>query len=122
MNILVLMEDKDTADLLTIFAEKHGHSVTDVKKMDNIWEILAVAPPDIIFSDLTLPMLGEDYMIKLIKSNPASKHIKVVLISGHSDLKKIAKQCGADDYLMAPFTQQQLLRLLEMHKAEAEKK
>ncbi len=68
--------------------------------------------PDLIIIDLLMPMLQGDRKIKLLKQNPTSRDIPVVLASSlaEEELKNAAKDSGADSYLVKPYRKDSLLR------------
>jgi len=61
--------------------------------------------PDVILLDLILPGMHGFEVCKAIKSNPATKHIPIIIITG-SGLEKIAEEepdIAADGYLAKPY-------------------
>jgi DNA-binding response OmpR family regulator len=52
-----------------------------------------------------MPDLNGDEVLKIIKGNPDTRDIPVVMISADSDTEKVSKciELGADDYLPKPF-------------------
>ncbi len=69
-------------------------------------ETLKETPVDLVISDLVMPEMDGFELTEAIKSNPAWRHIPVVIISTHADSKYIfrALRLGADDYLTKPPT------------------
>lgn len=66
--------------------------------------------PDLIILDIRMPFVdGRDVCIEL-KSNPETKHIKVVMITGKGDQldRILGLEIGADDYIAKPFSRDQL--------------
>lgn len=67
--------------------------------------------PDIIISDVKMPVMDGFEMTKKLKNNYATSHIPVILLTGLDDkdskLKGIAG--GADVYLNKPFNEEELL-------------
>ena len=72
--------------------------------------------PDLIILDINLTDRdGGDICTKL-KTDRRTRHIPVILISAIMDLGLISQFCGAEDYLIKPFTvselEQKVMRLL----------
>jgi excisionase family DNA binding protein len=69
--------------------------------------------PDLVILDLMMPKLDGFAVCQLIKSNPETSHIKVVVLTGHAseENKERARKCGADAFLAKP----QGLRQLREH-------
>ena len=66
---------------------------------------------DLILSDWNMPQMDGFHFLKSIKTNPRYKHIPVVMVTTASEKNKIiqAVQAGASNYLVKPFTDQQLM-------------
>ena len=71
----------------------------------------ALAKPfDLVLLDVDLPGLGGEQVLKKLRQNPPSAHLKVVMLSGRTsgdDLSRLLA-AGADDYLTKPFSVVQL--------------
>ena len=59
----------------------------------------------LVLLDMMMPDLNGDEVLRMIKSNPDTRDIPVVMISADTDTDKISKciELGADDYLPKPF-------------------
>ena len=67
--------------------------------------------PDLILSDIIMPVMDGVEMCTQIKNDPKTEHIPVILLSAKSDLESKVDgfERGADDYLEKPFFPQHLL-------------
>lgn len=75
-------------------------------------EILREFTPDIILLDLMLPYPLDGYsLLRLLKSNPSTNIIPVIIISGMSGEDKIIQglELGANDFLVKPIKSKELL-------------
>jgi len=68
--------------------------------------------PDLIISDVSMPNLNGMDMCKRLKTDPATDHIPIILLTVRSRNKYLEKslQYGADTYIMKPFDIQILLQ------------
>ena len=68
--------------------------------------------PDLILMDLTMPKMDGYTACFSIKTDPATKEIPVVILTGisHEFNKKFAREMGADGYITKPFSADELLR------------
>jgi signal transduction histidine kinase/DNA-binding response OmpR family regulator len=66
--------------------------------------------PDLVVSDLMMPVLDGLELCRRIKTNPATSHIPVVLLTARTgdDSRLASLELGADDYLTKPFRPQEL--------------
>ena len=71
-------------------------------------------PPDLIILDLMLPKLDGYEVCTLLKQNPQTKHIPVVMFTAKRDEQDYWKgmSCGADAYLTKPFDSEVLGQLI----------
>ena len=66
--------------------------------------------PDLIISDVMMPVMDGYQLTKLIKSNDKTSHIPVILLTARSDRKSRLKGWyeKADEYLTKPFDQEEI--------------
>jgi signal transduction histidine kinase/DNA-binding response OmpR family regulator len=67
--------------------------------------------PDIIISDITMPVMSGLELTKKIKEHPETKHIPILLLSAQTMKRDIVQgfASGADDYLIKPFDTSELV-------------
>ncbi|NQZ10695.1 MAG: response regulator, partial [Algicola sp.] len=68
--------------------------------------------PDIVISDIMMPVMDGFELLEAIKSHPVTNHIPVILLSAKTDFQSVLTGLTyrADDYIRKPFNYQ-LLRL-----------
>ncbi len=52
--------------------------------------------------------LGSD-IVRALKSDPESKDIPILMLEGSAIIEKVAQECGADGFLIVPFSPQEFL-------------
>lgn len=67
-------------------------------------------PPDLILLDVIMPLMSGVKKAKLLKQREKSAHIPIILMSSKAEheLKALAEEAMANDYLCKPFTAEQL--------------
>ena len=110
-SILIIEDERDLAELLAFNLEKEGYRTAIA--LDGIQGIEAASrhAPDLILLDLMLPgMLGTE-VCKLLKKNPATAGIPVVMLTakGEEIDKVVGFEVGAEDYVVKPFSNRELL-------------
>jgi len=72
-------------------------------------------PPDLVFLDIILPGMNGFNALRLIRKNPASQHIPVIMISGneHATEQFYANRIGADDFMKKPFSRFEIFARIE---------
>jgi len=86
----------------------------EIKAFNNGDEALAVVSsfkPDIILADIEMPKMNGYQLCEKIKKDPAIHNIPVILLAGAFEPidEELAKQAGADDYVIKPFESQELI-------------
>lgn len=71
--------------------------------------------PDLVVLDLVMPNLDGFKVCRLIKSNPETRHVKVLVLTGHASEQNrgLAVECGADAFLAKPLELRQLRERVE---------
>jgi signal transduction histidine kinase/DNA-binding response OmpR family regulator len=71
--------------------------------------------PDLIVSDLMMPVLDGYQLLERLKSADATRHIPVVMLTARAEAqdKLKALRIGVDDYLTKPFDEEELLVRIE---------
>jgi DNA-binding response OmpR family regulator len=67
--------------------------------------------PDLVLLDLMMPGMPGQEVLRILKSNPATQHIPVLVVSARSSLETVEESymLGAIDFLTKPFEYQELL-------------
>jgi putative two-component system response regulator len=103
--VLVVDDDPNIALLLSELLETEGHDVSCAH--DGVEALAAVAerPPDLILLDLDMPHLGGFEVCRLLKSDPRTRLIPVVIVTGQTaqESRLQAWDLGADEFLTKPF-------------------
>jgi adenylate cyclase len=104
--ILVVDDNEDNRYTLRLLLESDGHDrITDASGGKEAIALLEKEKFNLVLLDLMMPDLNGDEVLKIIKANPDSRDIPVVMISADTDTEKVSKciELGADDYLAKPF-------------------
>jgi class 3 adenylate cyclase len=104
--ILIVDDNEDNRYTLRLLLESDGHErVIDASGGKEAIALLEKEQFNLVLLDLMMPDLNGDEVLKIIKANPATRDIPVVMISADTDTEKISKciELGADDYLAKPF-------------------
>ncbi|MFN7120217.1 MAG: PleD family two-component system response regulator [Saprospiraceae bacterium] len=64
--------------------------------------------PDLLILDLWLPDIDSDEIIPMLRKNPATRNIPIILISAIVNVEVVAREVGAESYLSKPFLLEEL--------------
>jgi adenylate cyclase len=104
--ILIVDDNEDNRYTLRLLLESDGHErVIDASGGNEAIALLEREKFSLVLLDLMMPDLNGDEVLKIIKANPDSRDLPVVMISADTDTEKVSKciELGADDYLAKPF-------------------
>ena len=116
--ILVIEDDKDIRDTLVYVLEEQGYEVVSSEEA-KILKSLDTIKPDLILLDNWLTEWKSDangqQISKQLKSNPATSHIPIVIISAVSNIQEIAEAGMADDFLRKPFNLNDMIDIVKKY-------
>lgn len=108
--VLVVDDDQAIVDTLnTLFTMFNYDSRTAMSGPDALVTI-GVFQPDVVILDAILPVLNGFEVCRKIKTGTTTRHIRVLMMSGflNEGNQNIVRSCGADDFMLKPFTMQEL--------------
>jgi diguanylate cyclase (GGDEF)-like protein/PAS domain S-box-containing protein len=75
------------------------------------------SPPDLVLSDVMMPELDGLGLLRALREHPQTQQVPVLMLSAQAGDEACEQvlQAGADDYLIKPFTQRQLLARVRLH-------
>lgn len=108
---ILIIEDNEELTNILYDAFKSNYNVTIAHDGQSGWEKALHNKPDIILSDVLLPLLNGLELCKKLKTHLTTSHIPVVLITARSSFDQNIEGLlyGADDYMTKPFNLELLL-------------
>lgn len=100
--ILVVDDDINICELLRLYLEKEGYSVTIANDGISAVEIFSSSNPDIILLDIMLP--GQDGW-QVCREIRKSSNVPIIMLTAKGETfdKVLGLELGADDYVTKPF-------------------
>ena len=112
MNILVIEDDYNAAQLIQSYLASSGYETTYCDQPQNVMSIVTEVQPDVITLDLLMnPFSGWEVLLRL-KNDPLTAVIPVIVIS-IVDQPAIGNTFGADEYLVKPVDKAALLAAVD---------
>ncbi len=108
---LLLIEDHlPLASAIVDLLQQHGHWVDHAADGSRGLRMALAAPPDVLLLDLGLPGLDGLEVCRLLRER-SERHVPVLMLTArdHVSDKLRGFQTGADDYLVKPFDDDELL-------------
>jgi len=116
--ILVIEDDKDIRDTIVYILEEEDYEII-ASEDSKILKSIGTYKPDLVLLDNWLTDWKSDangqQLSKELKTNPATQHIPVIIISAVSNIKEIAEAGLANGYLRKPFDLGELVDIVKKH-------
>jgi CheY-like chemotaxis protein len=113
--VLVVDDDDAVRRVLVEFVASRGYPVIEACDGDDAWRRLHSARLDVVVSDLQMPRCDGRELCRRIRSEPAFRDIRIVVISGRADLLDKG-DLNCDSVLAKPICVSMLLREIELAK------
>ena len=112
--ILIVEDDPPTREMLAFRLKDSGYDVVEAKDGDD-GLLKAMRRPDLILLDIRLPKIDGWELCRMLKAEPRSAHIPVIMLTGCSQTiqEEYGRRCGADGYLTKPWDAKKLLPLVQ---------
>lgn len=116
--IVVVEDNLDCAETLQIALESmRGFEIHVVASAQAALDFLTIGNGGVaaVVTDLQMPRMSGMDLLTRLKSDPALRHIPVLIISGDSDPRLPARSlaCGAHAYFTKPYSPLQVRQTLE---------
>ena len=100
--ILVVDDDVNICELLRLYLEKEGYTVSIVNDGDSAVKSFGEIQPDLMLLDIMLPRLDGWQVCREIRKF-SDKPIIMLTAKGETFDKVLGLELGADDYVVKPF-------------------
>lgn len=104
--ILVVEDEEDILELIEFNLKKEGYQVATATSGEKAIEQARRNPPQLILLDIMLPGMDGLEVCKLLKHDPATMHVPIVMLTAKGEESDIITglEIGADDYMTKPFS------------------
>ena len=108
--ILVVDDDRDTAAILVRYLLSEGFEPIEANSGDECLRLVRAKEVDVILLDLMMPDMDGFQICKVLKEDPATAEIPVILITARDDIESRAESMslGGGDFLAKPISRGQL--------------
>ena len=112
ISVLVVEDDKNIQELLQLYLEKEGYSVTVADDGGQGLAKFRAIKPDLVLLDVMMPVMDGWSVCKSIR---ADSDTPVIMLTAKSDTDDniTGLKAGADDYITKPFEMREVLARIE---------
>jgi two-component system, cell cycle response regulator len=110
-DILIVEDSLTQAERLRYFLERNGFVVRAARDGHQALEMIAERPPVLVVSDIVMPEMDGYELCRLIKQDPATADVPVILLTALSEPSDVigGLASGASDFLAKPANEQSLV-------------
>ncbi len=101
---MVVDDEPDLRFILRRVFEAAGHAVTDAGSGADALEHMAGTLPELVVTDMMMPVMGGGELIRRLRADPATAHIPILAVTGNGELAG-----AADAVLHKPYQPDQVL-------------
>jgi two-component system alkaline phosphatase synthesis response regulator PhoP len=114
--ILVVDDEVYIVHILDFSLGMEGYEVVTALDGEQALAKVKTEEPDLIVLDIMMPKLDGYETCKILKCDPETRHIPVILLSakGRNVDQKMGFQVGADDYITKPFSPKKLVERINL--------
>jgi two-component system, OmpR family, alkaline phosphatase synthesis response regulator PhoP len=104
--ILIVDDEEDILELVRYNLEREGYETACVTTGEEALKAARTELPDLVLLDLMLPGVDGLDVAKLLKSDPKTQHIPIVMLTAKGEEADVVTglELGADDYITKPFS------------------
>jgi two-component system, OmpR family, alkaline phosphatase synthesis response regulator PhoP len=111
MNILIVEDEAEIAQLIQLYLEKEGFTCRTCRDGLTALQIFPEQQPDLIILDLMIPGLDGLEVCARIRQKPGAKDPYILMLTARGEEldRIIGLSTGADDYMVKPFSPKELV-------------
>jgi CheY-like chemotaxis protein len=106
--ILVVDDEPAQRFALRRILERAGHEVIDAGDGASALQAVRESPPDLVVTDMMMPVMGGNELIRQLRVEPATADIPILAASGDPHLA-----VGADAVIVKPYKWEQLTQVAD---------
>lgn len=113
--ILIVEDEESLLKLESILLISKGFDVKGVSNGKAALAAIAEEKPDLVLLDIMLPEIDGFEVCKLIKSDPATHHIPVIMLTAKKSREDMVRSeaVGADWYITKPFKSAMVIETIQ---------
>ena len=120
--ILVVDDEPCFREVLGDILTAQGHHILSASNVEEAFSAIQREKPAVILTDQMMPDVDGLAFVQILRANPRWADIRVIVVSAKAqeDDFERARQAGANDYLVKPFSAAELRTILEHTPPSAE--
>jgi len=114
--VMVVDDAYSELQMMETILKSAGHQVITYLDGEALEDKMAAERPDVLLLDIVMPKRNGYEILRTLKKDERTRHTPVVVVSSKNQESDRAwgKRQGADEYLMKPFTADELLKAVRV--------
>jgi two-component system cell cycle response regulator DivK len=115
--ILIIEDDGDNLELFSTILKSNGYETLQAKNSMEGIRLARTEKPNLIITDIQMPLMDGFEAFKIMKSDPSTKDIPSIVIIpyGVKGAREKFLKLGFIDYIAKPFDMHQLICIVGKH-------
>ncbi len=110
--VLVVDDEPDVLKVIKARVESAGHDVTTAKNGAEALALTKKEKFDLIVTDVVMPEIDGFQLYKLLKQDPLTNSIPVLVLTARGKMEDTFRMIGADDFMSKPFEAESFIQKL----------
>jgi CheY-like chemotaxis protein len=108
--ILIADDDVDTRDMYGFYLKQNGFRIAAAGDGEEALNKASKLQPNLVVMDLAMPKVNGEAATRILKADPKTKHIPVVLLTGYAiEGANTVRRSNCDGFLIKPCEPESLL-------------
>jgi len=116
--ILVVDDEPTNRYVLDLQLKAHGYAVMEAESGEAALAVIQRGEPiDLIFLDVMMPKMSGYEVCRILRQEHSADMLPVIMLTAKNQVIDLVQgfQCGANDYLVKPFSKDEMLVRLRLH-------
>lgn len=113
--VLIVDDDSTTRTLLRDILEPMHYAVLDAENGQKAYELIQKESIDLLITDRSMPVLGGLELLQRLREEKNNMPVLIISAFGEERLWAEAIGLGAEDYILKPFTSEEVLKVVQKH-------
>jgi DNA-binding response OmpR family regulator len=115
IKILIAEDERDIRDLINFTLGFAGYQVVTTSNGEEAYQAALREIPDLILLDVRMPRMTGYEACKLLKQEDSTRNIPIIFLSakGQESEVKTGLEAGAEEYILKPFSPDQLVERIK---------